>query len=231
MTRSTLLISGALVLGLLTPVAAQDWDEFISPEERFSCNFPGKPTITETTWTSQFGAILPARIYSGTQGSGKYSVTVVDYNPIERLLSERSMSCPAGAETCQGIHDWGLGYWKNDVRGAVVFAASKFLQRDARIVSVMANFADLVSGQEIQLTNNADQSRTFVSIYMHDSRLIVLEATVPKGSAPATLFQTSFTWVDKDGNGIRYQTMYNNEFHGLRQYPVPPHNTGVGGAQ
>ena len=36
---------------------------------------------------------------------------------------------------------------------------------------------------------------------------------------------------DKDGKGIRYQTMYNNEFHGMRQYPVPPHTTGVGGAQ
>jgi hypothetical protein len=25
--------------------------------------------------------------------------------------------------------------------------------------------------------------------------------------------------------------MYNNEFHGLRQYPVPGHTAGVGGAQ
>ena len=46
-------------------------------------------------------------------------------------------------------------------------------------------------------------------------------------SPPATLFQTSFTWVDKDGKGIRYRTMYNNEFHGMRQYPVPPHTTGA----
>ena len=53
-------------------------------------------------------------MYSGTSGAGKFSVTVVDYNPIQRLLSERSMSCPPGTETCQGVHDWGLGYWKND---------------------------------------------------------------------------------------------------------------------
>src|SRR5437867_2758390 len=74
-------------------------------------------------------------------------------------------------------------------------------------------------------------SRTYAYVGMHEMKLYIAEATVPKGSAPATLFQTSFTWVDKDGNGIRYQTMYNNEFHGLRQYPVPPHTTGVGGAQ
>jgi len=211
MMRSTPLLSAALFFGMLTPVAAQDWDEFISPEERFSCNFPGKPTITETTWTSQFGAILPARIYSGTQGSGKYSITVVDYNPIERLLSERSISCTPGAETCQGIHDWGLGYWKNDVRGAVVYAANTFLQRDVKVVNVMANFADLVSGQELQLTDNKDQSRIFASIYMHDSRLVILEANVPKNYPPPTIFQQSLSWLDEKGTRIRYNNINYND--------------------
>ena len=119
MMRFTPLLSSLLIIALSGTSFAQEWDEFFSKEERFTCNFPGKPVITETTWTSQFGAILPARIYSGTSGAGKFSVTVVDYNPIQRLLSERSMSCPPGTETCQGVHDWGLGYWKNDVRSAV----------------------------------------------------------------------------------------------------------------
>jgi hypothetical protein len=205
------LVSSVLVLSLAGSAFAQEWDEFVSKDERFSCNFPGKPTITETTWTSQFGAILPARIYSGTQGTGRFSVTVVDYNPIQRLLSERSMSCPAGAETCQGIHDWGLGYWKNDVRGAVIYAGSKFLERDVKVVSVMANFADLVSGQELQLTNNKDQSRVFASIYMHDNRLIVLEATVPRNYPPPTIFQQSLSWLDENGTRIRYNNINHNE--------------------
>ena len=211
MMRLTPLLSSILVVSLSGTSFAQEWDEFVSKDERFSCNFPGTPTVTETTWTSQFGAILPARIYSGTQGSGRYSITVVDYNPIQRLLSERSMSCPAGTETCQGIHDWGLGYWKNDVRGAVVYASSKILQRDAKVVSVMANFADLVAGQELQLANNADQSRTFASIYMHDNRLIVLEATVPKGYPPPTIFQQSLSWLDDKGVRIRYNNINHNE--------------------
>jgi hypothetical protein len=95
MMRSVAFVSVALVLGMLTPVAAQDWDEFISREERFSCNFPGKPTITETTWTSQFGAILPARIYSGTQWTGKYLVTVVDYKDGRRLQPDRTIAVRA----------------------------------------------------------------------------------------------------------------------------------------
>jgi hypothetical protein len=211
MMRSPLLLSATLVVSLSAPVFAQDWDEFISKEERFSCNFPGKPVVTETTWMSQFGAILPARIYSGTSGSGKFSVTVVDYNPIQRLLSERSMSCPPGTETCQGIHDWGLGYWKNDVRGAVVYAANTFLQRDVKVVNVMANFADLVSGQELQLTNNRDQSRIFASIYMHDNRLIILEANVPRNYPPPTIFQQSLSWLDENGTRVRYNNINYND--------------------
>jgi hypothetical protein len=209
--RLTPLISSMLVVAMSGTAFAQEWEEFLSKEERFTCNFPGTPTITETTWTSQFGAILPARVYSGTQGTGKFSITVVDYNPIQRLLSERSMSCPAGAETCQGIHDWGLGYWKNDVRSAVVYAASKFFQRDAKVVNVMANFADLVAGQEVQLANNADQSKTYASIYMHDNRLIILEATVPRNYPPPTIFQQSLGWLDDKGVRIRYNNINHNE--------------------
>jgi len=209
--RLTPLISSMLVVAMSGTAWAQEWGEFLSKEERFTCNFPGTPTITETTWTSQFGAILPARVYSGTQGTGKFSITVVDYNPIQRLLSERSMSCPAGAETCQGIHDWGLGYWKNDVRSAVVYAASKFFQRDAKVVNVMANFADLVAGQEVQLANNADQSKTYASIYMHDNRLIILEATVPRNYPPPTIFQQSLGWLDDKGVRIRYNNINHNE--------------------
>ena len=210
MTRLTAIVVPALTLALSSSAFAQEWDEFFSKEERFSVNFPGKPAVTETTWTSQFGAILPARIYSGASGPGKFSITVVDYNPIQRLLSERSMSCTPGAETCQGIHDWGLGYWKNDVRGAIVYAGAKMLQRDVKVESVMANFADLVSGQELQLLNK-DNSRTYASIYMHDNRLIILEANVPRNYPPPTIFQQSLSWLDEKGTRIRYNNINHNE--------------------
>lgn len=205
------LISSALVLAMSGTSFAQEWTEFSSREERFTCLFPGQPTVTETTWTSQVGVTLPARVYSGTSGAGRYSVTVVDYNPMERVLEEKSRFCPPGAETCAGIRDWGLGYWKIDVRGAVTYAMSKFLQRDVKITNMMANFADLVAGQELQLTNNADQSRTFASIYMHENRLIIMEATVPKGYPPPTIFQQSLGWLDENGARIRYDFINYNE--------------------
>ena len=209
--RRTSLMASVLILALSASAVAQEWDEFFSKEERFSVNFPGKPTVSETTWTSQFGAILPARVYSGISGSGRFSITVVDYNPIQRLLSERSMSCAPGTETCQGIHDWGLGYWKNDVRGAVVYAANTFLTRDVNVVNVMSNFADLVAGQELQLTDNTDQSRIFASIYMHANWLVILEARVPKNYPPPTIFQHSLSWLDENGTRVRYNNINHNE--------------------
>ena len=204
------LISAALGLCISGPSFAQDWVEFASQEERFTCVFPTQPKVTETTWTSEYGAVLPARVYSATQGRSRYSSTVVDYNPVERLLVEKSKSCPAGAETCQGVGDWGLGYWKNDVRGAIVYATSKFLQRNVKVTHLMWNSQALVQGQELQLTDNADQSRTFASIYMHENRLIIMEATVPRGYPPPADFTQSLGWLDGSGRGIRYSTMYIN---------------------
>ena len=97
------------------------------------------------------------------------------------------------------------------MRSAVVYAASKFLERDAKITNMMSNFADLVAGLLVELTNNADQSRTFASIYMHENRLVITEATVPKGYPPPTIFQQSLGWLDEKGMRIRYQFIYYNE--------------------
>jgi hypothetical protein len=135
-------------------------------------------------------------------------VTVVDYNPVERLLTERSRTLPA---LDLAIHDYGPGYWKTDVRSAVVYAASKYLERDAKMTSIMASWADLVQGVVVQLTNNADQSRTYASIYMHANRLIITEATVPKGYPAPLIFQQSLGWLDEKGTRVRYEYSYHND--------------------
>jgi len=209
-TRLIPLVSAALVLSLGQPSFAQEWVELTSQEERVSFVFPGPPQVTETSWASQFGAILPARVYSVTRGQSRYSATVVDYNPIERLLVERSRSCPPGSNTCQGIPDWGIGYWKTDMRGALVYALSKFLERDAKATSVIWNGIALVQGLELRLTNTADQSRTFASIYMHENRLVIMEATVPRGDAPPVAFNESLNWLDEQGRAVRYVSTYVN---------------------
>jgi len=207
------LVSSALLLAMSGSAFAQeDYTEFASKEERFTVTFPGKPTISETTWTSEYGAVLPARVYSVAGISGRHTLTVVDYRPVERILLEKAKNCPPGAETCQGVGDTGVGYWKNDVRGAVTYAIGKMLvERDVKVTHMMWNFMELVVGTEVQLTNNKDQSRTFASAYMHDNRLVIAESTVPKGFPPPTVLQQSLGWLDENGRGIRYQYPYYNE--------------------
>jgi hypothetical protein len=212
-------VMAALVLLSATPARAQ-WTDFVSRDDGFRVNFPGAPTVTQTTFTSEYGADLPARVYGVARDQEHYSVTVVDYRPIEKLLTEKAKTCPPFAdERCTGIGAGfavGAGYWKTDVRAALVWASWQFMQRDARVTHYMWNFIDLVEGHQLQLTNNKDKSRTFVAIYMHENRLYILEGTVPDGEPEPGLFQQSLGFVDKDGNGVRYRDYYDND------YPPPP---------
>jgi hypothetical protein len=116
----------------------------------------------------------------------------------------------------------GPGYWKMDAGGAIVYATWQFMQRNARVTHLLWNFIDLVEGQQLQLTNTADQSRTFVFIAMHLDRLYIFEGTVPAGNPEPGLFQQSVGFLDYSGRRVRYQYVYSS------RYPPPP-LTGGGG--
>jgi hypothetical protein len=229
--RTTTLVLAAL-LSTSVLAAAQEADEYVNTKDGFKIYFPAQPAVKDITWISQQDFKLPGRVYSVDKGKEHYSVTVVDYSGIEQMGIERVKTCPAGAPLCKGTALSGPGLWKHDVREAQEYATFKLIQRDnVKVSDLTWSQHDMVEGNELQLTNTVDGSRTYAYVAMHEMKLYVAEATVPKGYPPATLFQTSMSWVDKDGKGIRYETMYNNEFHGLRQYPVPGHTAGVGGAQ
>lgn len=227
------VMASALLMFLSAPLSAQDWVEFASAEDGFRVNFPGQPRVEDTTYPSEYGYTLPSRIYTAQRGQERYSMTVVDYRNIEAQALERAKGCPPGAQPC-GAQPGGLngaGRWKQDVRGAILFATFKLLQRDAKLTHLLWNWTDLVEGHYVQLTN-PDQSRTFAGIHMHENRLYIQEGTVPKGAPQPMLFQQSMGFVDKDGNGIRYQTVYSNAFHGMREVQPPPRagrGRGAGG--
>lgn len=213
------VLAAFVVLALASgpvPLQAQDWVEYLSRDDAFTINFPGEPARQETTYLSEYGATFPARVYRRDQGGSRYVVTVVDYREAERIHTARAKTCPPDGHTgCTGAPYTGVGSWKTDVRGAIDFATWSFLQRDAKVSFFGWSFVDLVEGRQLQLTN-ADASRSFVAIYMHDSRLYILEATVPKGLPAPGFFQQSLGFVDTDGKGIRYQAIYSNGF------PTPP---------
>ena len=223
----------ALVLSVSGPTVAQEWIEYVNTQDGFKVNFPGQPKVMETKWKSQLDYILPARVYSVDRGREHYSLTVADYSGLEQQGIERSKTCPPGNANCRADAPAVIGpaYWKQDERGAIVYATFKLLQRDAKLTSLAWEWQDLVEGHFIHLTNNADQSRTFAYVAMHEHKLYILEGTVPAGYPEPGLFQQSMGWVDKNGNGIRYQTIYSNAYHGMREYPVPPLvGAGAGGA-
>src|SRR5688500_15071849 len=229
-----MFIVGPLLL-MAMPTSAQDlsavalakaeWTDFISREDGFRVNFPGEPKVTQTTYLSEYGADLPARTYTAARGQERYSMTVVDYRPIEKILTEKAKKCPPFAdERCTGFGAGaivGAGYWRTDVRGALVWASWRFMQRDVKVTHYMWNFIDLVEWHQLQLTSNVDRSRTFVAIYMHENRLYLLEGTVPEGDPEPGLFQQSLGFVDQDGNTVRYSNYYDND------YP-PPSRVGPG---
>ena len=216
------LFCAAATLWSSTPAAGEEWIEFASTADRFTLNFPGQPQIEDTTYTSEFGAVLPARVYQANNGPSRYSMTVVDYRPLERLLTEKSEACPPGAETCSGtLATSGRGQWKTDLRGAIVHAAWQFMQRDVKVTHYMWSFVDLVEGHRLQLTSNLDQSRTFASVHMHENKLYILEATAPRGLRGQEQFQQSLGWLDENGIGLRYLDVYSNQDIYLNGHPPP----------
>ena len=96
-----------------------------------------------------------------------------------------------------------------------MWATFHLLQRDAKVTFYAWYNADLVEGHQLQLTN-ADGTRTFAAIHMHENRLYIVEGTVPKGAPQPALFQQSLGFIDKEGKRIRYTTTYSNA------YPAPP---------
>jgi hypothetical protein len=221
------------VLSLSASAFAQDWGEYINKEDGFRVDFPGPPAVTGTTFKSEYGVDLPARVYSVARGPERYSITAVDYTQAPSLLDEKAKTtCPkdfADERAC-GLVNAGRGYWKEEMGGALLWATYAFVKRDATVTHLAWAWQDLVEGHELHLTNNADRSRTFAFVTMHQDRLYILEATVPAAYPPPGLFQQSMGFVDKDGRGIRYQSVYSNLYaEHPDAFPGQPRRTGQGG--
>jgi len=185
----------------------QEWSTYSNRVDRFEVNLPGQPRVEDVKWPSEYGAVFPARVYSLDQGGGRYSVTVVDYTEAERIHAARTNRTEADSLPI---------YWQLDVQASIAYAATKFRQRPGVKVTYDAfHYVDLVSGHQLQMTN-ADQSRTFVGIYLHESRLYILEATVPARAPQPGLFQQSLSFLDAAGRKVRYPTIYYNRLAPLK---------------
>ena len=227
--RSTALVL-ALLLSMTAPAAAQEWELYQSLEDTFEVNFPGTPTITETTYTTVLDYELPARVYSAERAPGRYTMKVVDYSGLGALGDARSDECVSGNAQCRknNSDDIGNGYWKHDERSAMMWATSQLVRAAEEVTLLAWEWQDRVEGHALNLTN-ADGSRTFAYVTMHEHKLYIMEGTVPAGYPEPGLFQQSLGWIDSEGNGVRYDLMYSNLYHGMGLYPKPTYNGGQGG--
>ena len=215
--RRISLATTAVVLAVTGTSFGQGFIQYTSPKDFFGVSFPGEPIVRDTTWTSEQGAALPARVYSVENARGRYSMTVVDYKDVEKIHAERSAQCQKSG----GEGDACMNPWRGDVGGAIVWGTWQFLQRDAKLTFYGWYSADQVPGHQLQLLN-ADQSRTFATVNMHGTRLYILEATVPKGAPAPGLFQQSLMFLDEEGRSIRYRVYYSPTYSDEWKFPAPP---------
>lgn len=207
-------LQAAVIACVSMPAAAQGWIEYTGRQDFFIVNFPSQPAIRETVYSSEFGMALPARVYTAGDGANRYTVTVVDYSKAEQMHADK-------VKNCQGYPDTCLNRGPNELRGALDYAVSSFLQNNGKVTYYGYADTDRVEGRRVQLIN-PDQSRTFVAVYLHDYRLYILDGTVRGATPPPALFQQSLGFFDKEGVRVRYETVYR---HG---YPAPPREPGSG---
>ena len=184
-----------LLLFISTQVSAQlQWAEFRDEAEFFSVNFPGDPVIVESTLNSEYGAIFPSKTYTVEIDDYFYQATVINYSEARQTYLEMPDRTDEAASP---------RLWIYDQLGATAFMAKKFRERGGEVTFDAWHHIDMVEGHQLQITN-PDQSRTFVGIYLHNSRLYVTEATVPSDALPQGLFQQSLGFLDEEGIRIRY---------------------------
>ena len=194
--RRFILSASALSFSWLS--FAQDWTEFVSMEDRFRMFGPGQPEVEEISYPSEYGVEYPARLYTYEDDPNRYSLMVVDYSDAQRIHSERTNKTSA---------DDGSIYWSVDVLGSIAYAAWNIRRRGGEVTYDAFHYIQRVDGHQLQITN-ADQSRTYVGIYLHDLRLYIVEATSPAGRPPPTIFQQSLELLNEDGEIFNYRYLH-----------------------
>jgi len=197
-----------IVLFLLPGVGrGQEWIEYVSRDDLFTVNFPAQPTVSTVDWKTEYGLTLPAHIHRYDTANSHYLVTVVNYSDVQKIHADRLRGCTLYPDQCNNPSE-------GELRGAMEYAAWQFLKRDAKVTYYAYGNTERIEGRRLQLTN-ADGSRTFGEIHMHENRLYIFEATVPKGAPSPELFQQSVGFIDSNGVRVRYNGLYSNA------YPAP----------
>jgi len=186
------LISMATIMLISSSALAQRFAPFVSEQDRFQILAPGGTFDIETIdFESEYGIVVPARVYKAETDQGMYTLTVVDYTNAVDLHRE------LGAHISV--------YGEVDVRASVAYVARQIRERAESVEYDNYHYIGRVDGHQLH-TTNPDGTKTYAGIYLLESKLYVIDATVNPGSPPGGIFQQSLEFLDDDGNGIMFRT-------------------------
>jgi hypothetical protein len=214
----------------------QEATEYVSRTDYFSINFVGQPTVRDITYPTEYRITLPARVYTSVVGKNTYSITVVDYRDAMKIHAARNDKCAedAGAnkpgltpqQRRDAVGDACQDDGPEEMHGAIVYATWNLVQKATKVTHLADYNTDVVQGNEVHIIN-PDESRTYATIHMHENRLYITQATVPKNAPAANWFQISLRFLDAQYNPVRYTwdgfVMYANG------RPTPRAGQGGGG--
>jgi hypothetical protein len=152
---------------------AQGWIDFVERGEFFTVNLPHEPSQEDIVWESEWGATLPGKVFTASDDTNDYRVTVVDYSKSD---------LPPHSPT-----------W--DFYGAVDFAAWNIRKRGGEVTYDAWTNVDRIAGHQMQVTN-ADMTRSYITILSHAERLYIFEAIADPGVTPPINFQQSMRIID-----------------------------------
>ena len=180
------LVPVSLALFFSTAAYAQLFAEWASREDRFTVNFPGEPTRTESMYRTAKGEALEAHTYTADAPAtsiqaGTYSVTMVDYTKSSDDAATAIEEAAAALRT----------------KGTVKYEAAENVdQMRTRRMTV----------------ETADSRRILAEILMsNEKRLYIVAANTPMTVPPPAQFQASIQILDENGVRIRYRTVGSEE--------------------
>jgi hypothetical protein len=76
--RLLAFIAALFLSGLTGSAGAADWKEYAFPDFAFTVHFPADPKVEPTTYQAPDGRAFAARVYSVTQDTGAFKLTIAD---------------------------------------------------------------------------------------------------------------------------------------------------------
>jgi hypothetical protein len=94
------------VLLAASPVAAQQWVDYVNPEYRFAVNFPVDPSEHDADYVSSSGVTLDRHIFAAEQDDSIYRVSVVMFpHEVDDVAGELNHAAELFRQRGEAIHD------------------------------------------------------------------------------------------------------------------------------